>query len=145
LCKVPPAEHLDSLSEPCLLFDVLGIAVARVARVDRVRHRGVSGRGVVPIREPFERDCARSCLRIELRFLRQVQHAPPLASVDDARVGRLEPREHAEERRLAAAVNAEQSHAIAFLDRHRRIGEERLWAIGLGQRSGAQKGHDGFG
>jgi hypothetical protein len=131
--SVPPSEDLDALGEPRLLVDVRGVAVARAAGIDRMRHGRMPGRGVVPIREPLERDRARGRLRIELRLLRQIQHARSLPPVDDAGVGRFEPREDTEERRFAAAVDAEQPDAIPFLDRHRHIREESLGAVGLGQ------------
>ena len=81
----------------------------------------------------FERDRARRGLRNQFWLLRQIEDARSLAPVDNACVGRLEPREDTKERRLAAAVDAEQPYAIPFLDRHGHIREESLGAVGLGQ------------
>ena len=102
---------------------VVGLALA-----DAMRDRVVARLCGVPRGEALARDLARAAVGIELRLLREIEDGRVAPAVDAARVERLEPGEHAQQRRLAGAVRAEERDLLAAPDGEGRVLEERLAA-----------------
>ena len=125
----PAAEALDVFRERRLLVEQLVVALALA---DAPRDLVVARLGRVPCASPSRAisrgvrvgSSSGSCGRYEDGGV-----APP---VDGARVERLEPGEHAQERRLAGAVGTEQRDLLSATYGEGRLVEERPQAIGLG-------------
>ena len=77
----------------------------------------------------------------EFRFLRNIEAAQALLHLQHAVVRALEAGEDLQQRRLAAAVAADQPDALAAIDRQRRAVEQRHMAIGEVGVGEGQQGH----
>ena len=79
---------------------------------------------------------------LEDRFLRDVDAAQALLGLQLAVVGLLEPGQDLEQRRLAAAVTADQAQALAHLQRHGRVIKQGHMAVG---QAGVEEGEESHG
>ena len=85
----------------------------------------IDGRDVRPgVQQHREHRSRRSLL-----FLREIGHAHVAGARDEPALGRLEPRDRAQERRLPAAVRTDEPDASARFDRPREVREDRAVAV----------------
>ncbi len=134
----PAAEVLDAIGERSLLRDQLGVGFAVL---DALRDLRVARGDRGPLGETFRADFSRGLRAVELGLLGEVEDGRVASPVDDTFVGRLRAREHAQERRFARAVDAEQADALPARDRDRDAREERLRPVGLRHAARAEDRH----
>ena len=95
----------------------------------------------IEVRGRFEDGILDRLVAVERRLLRQEADARLAEPGDLAGIGRLQPREDAEQRRLAGPVGTDQADPLAVADIDRDVGEQGARARTTSSGPGSSEGH----